>query len=79
MTANEYLTAQMSELRWLVSELGHEVQALSTTPYPHVHRLLVQSLATKIAQVAEAPCESVSPIPLPVNPCCASSASLPSH
>ena len=54
IAANEHLAEQMSELRWLVYELGQEVETLSTTPYPHVHRLLAHSLAAKVAQVAEA-------------------------
>jgi hypothetical protein len=54
------LPEQISELRWLVYELGHELQALSTTPYPHVHRFLIHTLAKKVAQVAEAACESAS-------------------
>jgi hypothetical protein len=71
MMQNEHLSAQISELRWLVYELGREMQALSTTPYPHVHRFLVHTLAKKVAQVAEAACESVSTTTHP-QPRCAS-------
>jgi hypothetical protein len=44
--------AQITELRWLVDELGHELDALATTPYPLVHRFLMRTLTTRIAQVA---------------------------
>jgi hypothetical protein len=43
---------QISELRWLVDELGQELDALATTPYPQVHHFLMCNLATKIALVA---------------------------
>jgi hypothetical protein len=43
---------QISELRWLVDELGQELDALATTPYPRVHHFLMCNLATKIARVA---------------------------
>ena len=46
------IRAQISDLHWLVDELGHELDALATTPYPLVHRFLMRNLATKIAQVA---------------------------
>jgi hypothetical protein len=44
--------AQITELHWLVDELGHELDALATTPYPCVHRFLMRNLTTRIAQVA---------------------------
>ena len=44
--------AQISELRWLVDQLEHERDTLTTTPYPRVHHFLMCNLATKIAQVA---------------------------
>ncbi len=43
---------QVRELRWLVDELGHELDALATTPYPLVHRFLMHHLATRIARIA---------------------------
>ena len=43
---------QITELHWLVDELGHELDALATTPYPLVHRFLMRNLTTRIAQVA---------------------------
>ena len=43
---------QMTELRWLVDELGQELDALATTSYPRVHRFLMRNLATRIARVA---------------------------
>jgi hypothetical protein len=46
------IRAQMSELHWLVDELGHELDALATTPYPRVHHFLMRNLTTKIVQVA---------------------------
>jgi len=46
------LRAQITELHWLVDELGHELDALATTPCPLVHRFLMRNLATRIAQVA---------------------------
>lgn len=46
------LRVQITELHWLVDELGHELDALATTPYPLVHRFLMRNLATRIAQVA---------------------------
>ncbi len=42
---------QLSELRWLVYELGQEVDALATTPYPLVHRFLIRNLTTRIIKV----------------------------
>ncbi len=44
--------AQITELHWLVDELGHELDALATTPYPRVHHFLMRNLTTRIAQVA---------------------------
>ncbi len=46
------LRERITELHWLVDELGHELDALATTPYPRVHRFLMRNLATRIAQVA---------------------------
>jgi len=46
------LREQVKELRWLVEELGHELDALATTPYSLVHRFLVCNLTTRIARVA---------------------------
>jgi hypothetical protein len=43
---------RITELRWLIDELGHELDALATTPYPRVHRFLMCHLANKIARVA---------------------------
>jgi len=43
---------QITELHWLVDELGHELDALATTSYPRVHRFLMRNLTTRIAQVA---------------------------
>jgi hypothetical protein len=43
---------QVRELRWLIDELGHELDALAITPYPLVHRFLMRNLTTRIAQVA---------------------------
>jgi hypothetical protein len=43
---------QITELRWLIDELGHELDALATTPYPLVHRFLMRNLTTRIARVA---------------------------
>ena len=43
---------QVRELRWLIDELGHELDALAATPYPRVHRFLMRHLATRIAKVA---------------------------
>ncbi len=61
------LTEQVSELRWLIYELGNELNTLATTPYPQVHRLLMQCLAKKVAQVAQRTCESLSQsVPTPV-------------
>jgi len=46
------LREQVKELHWLVEELGHELDALATTPYPLVHRFLMRNLTARIAQVA---------------------------
>ena len=46
------LRAQITELHWLVDELGHELDALTTTSYPQVHHFLMHNLTTRIAQVA---------------------------
>jgi hypothetical protein len=46
------LRKQIGDLRWLVDELGHELDALASTPYPGVHRFLMRNLATRIARVA---------------------------
>ena len=46
------LRAQVSDLHWLVDELGQELDALATTPYPLVHRFLMRTLTSRIAQVA---------------------------
>jgi len=43
---------QISELHWLIDELGQELDALATTPYPLVHRFLVCNLTTRIARLA---------------------------
>jgi len=43
---------RITELHWLVEELGHELDALATTPYPLVHRFLICNLTTRIARVA---------------------------
>jgi hypothetical protein len=59
MTANEVLSAQISELRWLVYELGREMQTLETTSRPHIHRFLVHALARKVALIASATCFSI--------------------
>jgi hypothetical protein len=62
------LSEQVSELRWLVYELGKEMETLVTTPYPHVHRFLMHSLTRKIAQVAESACSSLTePVTNPVD------------
>jgi len=54
------LCEQVSELRWLVYELGKEMETLGTTPYQHLHRFLMHSLSRKIAQVAESACSSLT-------------------
>jgi hypothetical protein len=46
------LSEQITELRWLVDELGQELDALVSTPYPRVHRFLLRNLATRIVKVA---------------------------
>jgi hypothetical protein len=46
------LRERITELRWLVDELGHELDALATTSYPRVHCFLIRTLTTRIAQVA---------------------------
>ena len=46
------LRERMTELHWLVDELGHELDALATTSYPLVHRFLMRNLTTRIARVA---------------------------
>jgi hypothetical protein len=46
------VSEQITELRWLIDELGHELDALATTPYPCVHRFLMRNLTTRIARVA---------------------------
>jgi hypothetical protein len=51
MTSPE-LSDHISELRWLVSELGNEMQVLETTAYPLAHRFLMHRLARRIARVA---------------------------
>jgi hypothetical protein len=43
---------QITELHWLVDELGHELDALATTSYPRVHRFLMRNLTTRIVRVA---------------------------
>jgi hypothetical protein len=43
---------QINELRWLIDELGQELDALAVTPYPLVHRFLIRNLTTRIARVA---------------------------
>jgi hypothetical protein len=45
------VSEQIIELRWLVDELGHELDALATTSYPHVHCFLMRNLTTRIARV----------------------------
>ena len=54
------LSKQVSELHWLISELGHELETLAITPYPLVHRFLMHSLTRKVAQVAELACSSLT-------------------
>ena len=49
----DQLAEQVSELRWLVSELGNETEALTTTAYPYSHRFLMQNLTRRITQVAQ--------------------------
>jgi hypothetical protein len=49
---NRPLSEQIAELRWLVDELGQELDALVSTPYPCVHRFLLRNLATRIVKVA---------------------------
>jgi hypothetical protein len=62
------LSEQVSELRWLVYELGKEMETLVTTPYPHVHRFLIHSLTRKIAQIAQSTCSSLAePVITPVD------------
>jgi len=46
------LSEQITELHWLVNELGQELDALVSTPYPRVHRFLLCNLATRIVKVA---------------------------
>ena len=48
----EALSAHLSELRWLVDELGQELDTLESTSYPRVHCFLMHNLATRIARVA---------------------------
>jgi hypothetical protein len=61
------LPEQVGELRWLVYELGNEMKAISTRPYPHVHRFLMLTLVKKIAKVAERVSEHLDqPVPAPV-------------
>jgi hypothetical protein len=48
----EALSAHLSELRWLVDELGQELDTLERTSYPRVHCFLMHNLATKIARAA---------------------------
>jgi hypothetical protein len=43
---------QMTELHWLVGELGLELEAMATTSYPRVHCFLMRNLAARIARVA---------------------------
>ena len=43
---------QISELHWLIDELGHELDALAVTPYPLVHCFLMRNITTRIALVA---------------------------
>jgi hypothetical protein len=43
---------QVKELRWLIEELGQELDTLATTSYPRVHCFLMRNLATRIARVA---------------------------
>lgn len=46
------LTEHVSELRWLVYELGNELETLETTAYPLAHRFLLHHLTQRIARVA---------------------------
>jgi hypothetical protein len=46
------LREQITELHWLVDELGHELDALAATPYPLLHRFLLCNLTTRITRVA---------------------------
>jgi hypothetical protein len=43
---------QISELHWLIDELGQELDTLAITPYPLVHCFLMRNLTTRIARVA---------------------------
>ncbi len=54
------LSEQVSELRWLVSELRSELETLTTTPYPLAHRFLMRGLAKRLTTVAEHACQSLS-------------------
>ena len=45
------LQERITELCWLVDDLGQELDALATTPYPGVHRFLMRTLTTRIARV----------------------------
>ena len=66
MTTPE-LAEHVSELRWLVSELGNELETLETTAYPLAHRFLMHHLAQRIARVAAHTAQCLSPsIPTPV-------------
>ena len=51
MSTNAF-RAQMSDLRWLVNELEHELDAPASSPFPRVHRFLLRYLASKIIKVA---------------------------
>jgi hypothetical protein len=55
------LAELVSELRWLVSELGNELETLETTAYPLAHRFLMNGLAQRIARVAEHTTQCLSP------------------
>jgi len=46
------LSAHISELRWLVDELGQELETLENTSYPRVHCFLMLNLTTRIVQIA---------------------------
>ena len=45
------LSEQVSELRWLVSELRSELETLTTTPYPLAHRFLMRGFAKRLIAV----------------------------
>lgn len=46
------LSAPISELRWLVDQLGQELDTLESTSRPRVHRFLMLNLTTRIVHIA---------------------------